>query len=443
MSPGSASALRAVSGLTEQERLIAHASVVDLGPGYPRVTLPEWVVDTLTDAALIRAALTVDGPDRPGTARMAWEQRAVDAARTLLGIGSGPPGFVTFSGSTALDRAIKAATGEGGTLLTSNPSIDIAIAMALENRAVTVDYFPCQPFTPGVDTAELVARRTDRTRAVLITSPQNPTGQILTREALTAIIDFCVRHRLVLVADQTLCLFPERDGEPPERGGEPPQRGGRLPGRGGELAAQGGEPPQRGRERVPLLPDLAPDELDWIFVWDTGKTFGLNEDKLGFLFCSPSMSQRVGVLLNTVQFGVARRLLAQFTAILTDPRLAAYLAWLNALVHRNGQVLGAALADTGLHPRYPDGGSMMLVRIDESLAMTEQEVTGRLLTGHGVGVVGFNTFVHVPVLRNDPAHRFFRMALARDPGIADVAAERLRAAARALHSGPRGSARPA
>ncbi|MFI7080217.1 pyridoxal phosphate-dependent aminotransferase [Micromonospora sp. NPDC049903] len=383
------------AGLTEQERIVAMTAAVDLGPGYPQLSLPTWLVDVLTDEATIRRTLAVDSlsPHRPD--RMSWERELVAVVRGFLGIrdDAGIHGFVTFSGSAALDRAIRAALIEGGTLLTTNPSIDIATKMTVEDGAARVRYVASQPFVDELDLDEFRAAMREDIRAVLITSPQNPTGQVFSSATVDTLVDACLARRSVLIADQTFCLFPGAGGEP-----------------------------------VPLLPNLAPPELDWICVWDTGKTFGLHEDKLGFIFCSASLSHRVMSRLNTLQFGVSRRLLAQFANILADPRVWQYLADLNRTVHRNARELAAALVDTGLRPVPPTAGSLMLLRLDDRLVMTETELSRFLLTAHGIGVVDFGSFVHAAVPGAVRDHRYLRVALARDPVVIDVAAARLRAA---------------
>lgn len=49
---------------------------------------------------------------------------------------------------------------------------------------------------------ELEAALTDRTRALLINSPSNPTGMVYTEEELRAIADFAVKHDLYVISDE-------------------------------------------------------------------------------------------------------------------------------------------------------------------------------------------------------------------------------------------------
>jgi aminotransferase len=53
-----------------------------------------------------------------------------------------------------------------------------------------------------LDGAELRAAFSDRTRAVIINTPNNPTGKVFSREELTAIAALCVRHDAIAITDE-------------------------------------------------------------------------------------------------------------------------------------------------------------------------------------------------------------------------------------------------
>jgi aminotransferase len=52
------------------------------------------------------------------------------------------------------------------------------------------------------DEADLRAAFSDRTRAVIINTPNNPTGKVFSREELTAIAELCVRHDAIAITDE-------------------------------------------------------------------------------------------------------------------------------------------------------------------------------------------------------------------------------------------------
>jgi aspartate/methionine/tyrosine aminotransferase len=57
--------------------------------------------------------------------------------------------------------------------------------------------------TPDLDVAALLERSlTDRTVAIYLNSPNNPSGKVLTRAQVQAVVDFARRHDLWLISDE-------------------------------------------------------------------------------------------------------------------------------------------------------------------------------------------------------------------------------------------------
>jgi aspartate/methionine/tyrosine aminotransferase len=62
-------------------------------------------------------------------------------------------------------------------------------------------YVPLEPGQP-LDLERLAAAFSPRTRAIIVNSPSNPAGRVLTRAELEAIRDLCVRHDALAVTDE-------------------------------------------------------------------------------------------------------------------------------------------------------------------------------------------------------------------------------------------------
>ncbi len=74
-----------------------------------------------------------------------------------------------------------------------------------------------------LDLDELRAAVTDRTRLLLINTPHNPTGTVLTREELAAIAELAVERDLLVITDEVYehLVFddaPSTSRSPPSRG---------------------------------------------------------------------------------------------------------------------------------------------------------------------------------------------------------------------------------
>jgi len=53
-----------------------------------------------------------------------------------------------------------------------------------------------------LDVNELASLITDKTRMIVVNSPQNPTGGVLTKEDLGAIVELAVKHDLIVLSDE-------------------------------------------------------------------------------------------------------------------------------------------------------------------------------------------------------------------------------------------------
>ena len=62
-------------------------------------------------------------------------------------------------------------------------------------------YVPLEPGRP-LDLDRLAAAFSPRTRAIIVNTPSNPAGRVLSRAELEAIRDLCVRHDVLAVTDE-------------------------------------------------------------------------------------------------------------------------------------------------------------------------------------------------------------------------------------------------
>lgn len=110
--------------------------------------------------------------------------------------------LVTVGGSEAIDLAVRAITEEGDEILIPDPSY--------------VSYAPCIEIAGGVPvrlnvaaetrfcvTAEELERRiTSKTKAIILSYPNNPTGAVMTKEDYEEIVPVILKHDLVVISDE-------------------------------------------------------------------------------------------------------------------------------------------------------------------------------------------------------------------------------------------------
>jgi N-succinyldiaminopimelate aminotransferase len=63
-------------------------------------------------------------------------------------------------------------------------------------------YVPLHPPHWTFDPTELRAAFTPKTRALILNTPQNPTGRVYTREELTQIAELCIEHDVTVISDE-------------------------------------------------------------------------------------------------------------------------------------------------------------------------------------------------------------------------------------------------
>lgn len=110
--------------------------------------------------------------------------------------------MVTGGVSEAIDIAFRAILEPGDEVIVPEPcfvSYKPCVMLAGGNP-VTVPTGPDSKFTPSPEQIEGAV--TSRTRAIILCFPNNPTGTVMSRESLQAIVDIAVKHDLYIISDE-------------------------------------------------------------------------------------------------------------------------------------------------------------------------------------------------------------------------------------------------
>ncbi|MDP9421083.1 MAG: pyridoxal phosphate-dependent aminotransferase [Actinomycetota bacterium] len=377
------------SALTDHGLAIARSAEIDLGLGYPQVALPAWLREVL--ATGVDPDLAYSVPSKLSQA--ACDGELLEAACRCLRIDQrhAANGFVTFSGSVALDRVLVSQLGGGGSVVTTTPGVDMVTAMLSEHAGVEPVYVPAEAPGFDLDVDALAASLRADTRCIVLSNPDNPSGNVVAAQQLEALVALALEHGVTLVLDQCFALV---------------------------------DPAGIG---VPVLADVAPPGLRWVMLWDTGKTFGLNHEKLGFAFCSPEVRSSVGERVNVLQSDVSRRQKLLFRAILDAADANRWFDHLSELVATNLEVVRQACVDLPLVASSPDAGSLVLLDVTPA-GLTAPVFADMLLADKGVGVIDASDFFHplAPSGALQPGHdHFVRVALARDPELVRSAMDKM------------------
>lgn len=178
----------------------------DLTCSNPTTTLPELYAGEAGRALLAPLA-------QPGALVYAPTPRGSPSARAAIaayyqrrGLAVDPEGLtLCASTSEAYSWLFQLLCEPGERVLFPQPSYPLLSTLA-ELASVRVERYPLW-LDPTVrrfriDLEALRAAITDETRALVIVSPNNPTGSALHRDEVRAVLELCREHRLALVADE-------------------------------------------------------------------------------------------------------------------------------------------------------------------------------------------------------------------------------------------------
>lgn len=110
--------------------------------------------------------------------------------------------FIGNGVSELIDLTLRALLNRGDEVLIPSPDYPLWTASVTLNGGRAVHY-PCPPrnrFEPDIEALEGLI--TDRTRAIVIINPNNPTGAVYSRETLEAMVALAEQYNLVIFSDE-------------------------------------------------------------------------------------------------------------------------------------------------------------------------------------------------------------------------------------------------
>lgn len=185
----------------EMSALAVSTGSINLGQGFPDTDGPEEVRE-----AAVRALRDGRGNQYPPGQGVPELRDAIAAHQQRyygLTYDTGTEVLVTAGATEAIAATLLALLEPGDDVIALEPYYDsyaACIAMAGARR-VPVTLRPHEGAF-RLDLDELRDAVTDRTRLLLINTPHNPTGTVLTREELRAVAALAVEHDLLVVTDE-------------------------------------------------------------------------------------------------------------------------------------------------------------------------------------------------------------------------------------------------
>ncbi|MFI9119444.1 pyridoxal phosphate-dependent aminotransferase [Streptomyces bikiniensis] len=300
----------------EMSALAARTGAINLGQGFPDTDGPEEVREAAVRA--LRDGRGNQYPPGPGVPELRTAIADHQRKRYGLEYDPGTEVLVTAGATEAIAASLLALVEPGDEVIALEPYYDsyaACVAMAGGTR-VPVTLRPHEG-AYVLDLDELRSAVTDRTRLILLNTPHNPTGTVLTRAELTAVAELAVERDLLVVTDEVYehLVFD-------------------------------------GAEHVPIasLPGMRERTVT---ISSAGKTFSFTGWKVGWITASPELTSAVRSakqFLTYVSSGPFQYAVAEALR-LPD----AYFDALRADLAAKRDLLGEGLAQAGFEVYRPSG----------------------------------------------------------------------------------------
>jgi aspartate/methionine/tyrosine aminotransferase len=378
------------SVIREMSREAARYGAVNLGQGFPDFPAPEEVKEAA------RRAITADINQYAVT----WGTRELreaiaEKAGWYLGLDVDPENEITVCcGSTeAMIASMIAIVDPGDEVVVFEPFYENYAPDAVLADAVP-RYVPLRGPEWTFDRDELRAAFNERTRAIVICNPNNPTGKVFTREELGFIAELCVEHDTFCFSDEIYehILYP-REGRVVEHV---------------SIAALPGM-----RERTVLINSMS-------------KTYAVTGWRVGWAIAPPDTTLAIRKVHDFLTVGAAAPLQAAGAHALRLPR-PYYDHLAEGYRHRRDRLLGV-LAEVGFTFSPVDGAYYVMADIGGFAHLgyaNDVDFTHFLVREIGVACVPASSFYcdqHRAELRGDQQVRF---CFCKTDATLDAAAERL------------------
>jgi len=242
------------------------------------------------------------------------------------------------------------------------------------------------PFLPGepLDLDRLAVAFGPKTRAIIVNTPNNPTGRVLSLEELTAIAELCIRHDAYAVTDE---IYEHIYYE-----------GKHIP--------------------IATLPEMANRTVT---VSGASKTFSVTGWRVGTIVAPQDLTDAIRKVHDFLTVG-APAPLQEAVAVGLETLDQSYYRSLASEYRVRRDLLCGALVDAGFRLRYPEGAYYVLADFSDLSDRSDVEFAHWLTRDIGVAPVPGSSFYRRP----EDGRSFVRFAFCKTEDLLREAARRLR-----------------
>lgn len=354
------------SVIREMSREAVKYGAVNLGQGFPDFAAPKDIKQKAIEA------INADYNQYAVT----WgvkEFRDAIAKKTMwfLGLDVDPETEITVTcGSTeGMIAAMMATVDPGEEVIVFEPFYENYAPDAILSDAKPV-HVPLYRTDNGFmfDREELKAAFNERTKAIIICNPNNPTGKVFSREELEFIADLCKKFDVLAFTDEIyehITYYIDEDGDPLDHI---------------SMATIEGM-----RERTVVVNSLS-------------KTYSVTGWRVGYCIAPPDITSAIRKVHDFLTVGAANPLQHAGAYALSLP--PSYYSDLQKEYQRKRDIIIPVLKDAGFKCDTPEGAYYVMADITDFGFANDVEFTRHLIREIGVAVVPGSSFYHDKTLES-------------------------------------------
>lgn len=336
---------------TEINTLAQHYNALNLGQGKPDFETPPDIITSLAQA--VQSGRYDQYAPGPGTPTL--RKAVADHARRFYNMDiDASKGVVITAGATeGVFSAVLGLVDPGDEVIVVEPFYDSYVPNIIMAHATPV-FVPLRPPTWTFDPDELRAAFSEKTRAIILNTPHNPSGRVFTREELALIAQLCIAHDVTVIADEVYehLIFGEARHIP-----------------------------------IATLPGMFERTVT---VGSAGKMFSATGWKVGWVYGPPDLIQGVSQAHQFVTFAVHHPTQEAVAYALNLPDT--YYTEFQAMYEKKRTLMLSALDRAGLRYFAPQGTYFVMVDYTSVFAGTPLEFTRYLTKEIGVACIPPETF---------------------------------------------------
>lgn len=367
---------------TEINELARQHQAVNLGQGMPDFDGPQAVID----AAIAALKSGKANQYAPGPGLLSLREGVAHHAEKFYNLRVDPVNgvLITPGATEAIFCAVMGLVDPGDEVIIIEPFFDSYAPSVIMANATPV-YVPMHPPEWTFNPDELRAAFSEKTRAIILNTPHNPTGRVYTLEELTLIADLCKQHDVIVIADEVYehLIF-------------------------------------EGAQHIPIatLPDMY---ARTVTIGSAGKTFGMTGWKVGWVYGPPELITGIWRAHQFVTFATNHP--AQVAVAHAFSLDETYYAEYQQVYARKRDLMMQALDQAGIQARAPQGTYFVMGDFSSVYEGDDVAFSKYLIQEIGVASIPPSSFFcaeHAHLTQN-----YVRFAFCKSDATLEAAAERM------------------